>query len=423
MNRVKGYAKCPASCGEYVQGMIGNEEYLCSYAVNLFSEVYLEERNDGEEEDLTERVKGTEKKIYIRNVKKSRLAIRKVFEKYDIPVETLNNLSVKIISEVPVSKGMGSSTADIGAAIGAALNLIVEKMTPEEIAEIASSIEPTDSFEKYDIPVETLNNLSVKIISEVPVSKGMGSSTADIGAAIGAALNLIGEKMTPEEIAEIASSIEPTDSVFMEDNVIFNPVKGKVKEKLGYIDDMKVLLLEPNKYLNTVDLRKNRMYKEAKMRNREPVKGKVKEKLGYIDDMKVLLLEPNKYLNTVDLRKNRMYKEAKMRNREIIENAFKMLKKGFTEKDREMIGRACTASSLANENICKKEYLHEIIEVSDKCGGFGVNVAHSGTIVGILVDKDFDCTEMIAELKRREIDKVYSDMYTLDIIKGGIRFE
>lgn len=309
VNRVKGYAKCPASCGEFVQGMIGNEEYICSYAVNLFSEVYLEERKDGEEEDLTERVKGTEKKIYIRNVKKSRLAIRKVFE-------------------------------------------------------------------KYDIPVETLNNLSVKIISEVPVSKGMGSSTADIGAAIGAALNLIGEEMTPEEIAEIASSIEPTDSVFMEDNVIFNPVKGKVKEKLGYIDDMKVLLLEPNKYLNTVDLRKNRMYKEAKMKNRE-----------------------------------------------IIENAFRMLKKGFTEKDREMIGRACTASSLANENICKKEYLHEIIEVSDKCGGFGVNVAHSGTIVGILVDKDFDCTEMIAELKRREIDKVYSDMYTLDIIKGGIRYE
>lgn len=306
---MKGYAKCPASCGEFVQGMIGNEEYLCSYAVNLFSEVYLEERKDGEEEDLTERVKGTKKKIYIRNVKKSRLAIRKVFE-------------------------------------------------------------------KYDIPVDTLKNISVKIISEVPVSKGMGSSTADIGAAIGAALNLIGKEMNPEEIAEIAASIEPTDSIFMNENVIFNPVKGKVKEKLGYIDEMKVLLLEPNKYLNTVDLRKNRMYREAKMRNRE-----------------------------------------------IIENSFKMLKTGFTKKDMEMIGRACTASSLANENICKKEYLKEIIDVSNNYGGFGVNVAHSGTIVGILVDKDFDCTNMISELKNRKIDKVYSDMYTLDIIRGGIRNE
>lgn len=306
---MKGYAKCPASCGEFVQGMIGNEEYLCSYAVNLFSEVYLEERKDGEEEDLTERVKGTKKKIYIRNVKKSRLAIRKVFE-------------------------------------------------------------------KYDIPVDILKNISVKIISEVPVSKGMGSSTADIGAAIGAALNLIGKEMNPEEIAEIAASIEPTDSIFMNENVIFNPVKGKVKEKLGYIDEMKVLLLEPNKYLNTVDLRKNRMYREAKMRNRE-----------------------------------------------IIENSFKMLKTGFTKKDMDMIGRACTASSLANENICKKEYLKEIIDISNNYGGFGVNVAHSGTIVGILVDKDFDCTNMISELKNRKIDKVYGDMYTLDIIRGGIRNE
>ena len=306
---MKGYAKCPASCGEFVQGMVGNEEYLCSYAVNLFSEVYIEERKDKKDEDLTQRINGKEKKIYIRNVKKSRLAIRKVFE-------------------------------------------------------------------KFGVSTELMKDISVKIISEIPVSKGMGSSTADIGAAIGAALDLIGETMTAEEIAEIASSIEPTDSIFMKESVIFNPVKGKVKEYIGNIDNTKVLLLEPDRYLNTVDLRKNRRYIEAKMKNRD-----------------------------------------------IIENAFKMLKKGFTENDKKMIGRACTASSLANENICKKEHLKEIIEISDKMGGYGVNIAHSGTVVGIILDSDFDETEMIMELKKREIDKVYNNMYTLDMIEGGIRGE
>lgn len=306
---MRGYAKCPASCGEFVQGMIGNEEYLCSYAVNLFSEVFLEERKNAEEEDLIRRVRGNEKKIYIRNVKKSRLAIRKVFE-------------------------------------------------------------------KFDIPQEELSNISVKIISEVPVSKGMGSSTADIGAAIGAALDLIGKKMTPEEIAVMAASIEPTDSIFMQESVIFNPVKGQVKESIGTIDGMKVLVLEPDRYLNTVDLRKNRSYREAKMKNRE-----------------------------------------------IIENAFRLLKKGFTENDKKMIGRACTASSLANENICRKEHLKEIISVSNEMGCYGVNIAHSGTIAAILVDSDRNCDDIKEKLREKGLDRVYSNIYTLDMIHGGIRGE
>ena len=34
---MKFYGVCPASCGEFVQGILDNEEYLSSYAINLFS--------------------------------------------------------------------------------------------------------------------------------------------------------------------------------------------------------------------------------------------------------------------------------------------------------------------------------------------------------------------------------------------------
>ncbi|MGO0807175.1 hypothetical protein ACTPEF_24840, partial [Clostridioides difficile] len=35
---------CPASCGEFVQGIIDDEEYLCSYAIDMYSKVYIEEK-------------------------------------------------------------------------------------------------------------------------------------------------------------------------------------------------------------------------------------------------------------------------------------------------------------------------------------------------------------------------------------------
>ena len=41
---MKSYGICPASCGEFVQGMIKEKEYLSSYAINLFSKVTLEEK-------------------------------------------------------------------------------------------------------------------------------------------------------------------------------------------------------------------------------------------------------------------------------------------------------------------------------------------------------------------------------------------
>ena len=94
---MKFYGVCPASCGEFVQGILDNEEYLSSYAINLFSVATLEESND----------------IIYKGPRKSRRAMELVFEKFNIPVEDTKNISLNINSQIPVGKGMASSTADI----------------------------------------------------------------------------------------------------------------------------------------------------------------------------------------------------------------------------------------------------------------------------------------------------------------------
>ena len=109
---MKSYGICPASCGEFVQGILDNEEYLSSYAIDMFSIASLEEKK----EDIN------------LGSKKSRKAIEKVFEKFNIPIEESKNISLDLKSNIPIGKGMASSTADIGATIKATLSILNKKL-------------------------------------------------------------------------------------------------------------------------------------------------------------------------------------------------------------------------------------------------------------------------------------------------------
>ncbi|WP_042278346.1 GHMP family kinase ATP-binding protein [[Clostridium] dakarense] len=290
---MKSYGICPASCGEFVQGILEKEEYLSSYAIDLYSKAEVEEK--------------------LRNINmgpsKSRHAIEKVFERFDLPIKESKNISLNINSEIPVGKGMASSTADIGATIVATLGLIKKNLTSEEIS-------------------------------------------------------------------YIASTIEPTDSTYIEKNVVFNPLNGEVIKYLGNIKNSKVVILEPNKTLDTMKIRNT----------------------------------PN-------------YKDIKIQNKDIISEAFYLLEEGIKNNNLSLVGKAATLSSLANENIDKKDGLKEIIEISQNYGAYGVNIAHSGTVVGILLDQSMNDKKLIELLKESNIDSVYKKIYTSNIIDGGIRRE
>ena len=203
-------------------------------------------------------------------------------------------------------------------------------------------------FKKFNIPIEESKNISLKIKSKIPIGKGMASSTADIGATIGATLDLIGRNLTSEEISKLASTIEPTDSIYIEKNNIFNPLNGEVIKYLGNIKDSRVVILEPNRTLNTMKIRRN----------------------------------PN-------------YRNIKLKNKDIIKESFNLLEEGIKNNDLYSIGKACTFSSLANENIHQKEGLEKIIEISKNYGAYGVNIAHSGTVIGIIIDKYMNDTKLI----------------------------
>ena len=186
---MKSYGICPASCGEFVQGILDNEEYLSSYAIDMFSIASLEEKK----EDIN------------LGSKKSRKAIEKVFE-------------------------------------------------------------------KFNIPIEESKNISLDLKSNIPIGKGMASSTADIGATIKATLSILNKKLNDEEISLIASEIEPTDSIILYKNSIFNPINGSVKKYLSSFDNGRVIILEPKEILETKIIRSNPNYLNIKLENKSIIK-------------------------------------------------------------------------------------------------------------------------------------------------------
>jgi L-threonine kinase len=177
----------------------------------------------------------------------------------------------------------------------------------------------------------------VEVNSAIPHGKGMASSSADITGAIMATAYAIGTPITPEEIAGIALSIEPTDGIMFPGIVLFDHRRGKIFQSIGEVAGLDIAILDLGGAIDT---------KEFNGQGDLPIKNRVKE--GEIT------------------------------------RALKILKQGMEKGDLSLVGQAATISALAHQNILYKDNLDLIVKLANQNGAYGVNVAHSGTVVGVL---------------------------------------
>ena len=84
----------------------------------------------------------------------------------------------------------------------------------------------------------------VMVSSPIPRGKGLGSSSADLSAAIAATALALGEEIRPYDIAQIALSIEPTAGVMMPGLALFDHRAGMVRESLGPPPPMEIVALD-----------------------------------------------------------------------------------------------------------------------------------------------------------------------------------
>ena len=213
----------------------------------------------------------------------------------------------------------------------------------------------------------------VSVRSDLPLGKGMASSSADISATCQGIALSVGKELSPDEIADIALSIEPTDGIFYPGIVLFDHVHGTLRHYLGLAIPMYIAIFDVGGEIDTLNFNKRH-----------------------------------------DLKKLNEANECQ------VHQAVNLINKGLVTNNIALIGKGATISALANQTILFKPHLKDMIAIGLSWGAVGVNIAHSGTVVGVLfpTDKLFKCPSCIEEISTYCTGVKY--LRTVQFISGGL---
>ena len=178
----------------------------------------------------------------------------------------------------------------------------------------------------------------VAIANPIPAGKGMGSSSADITAAVGAVGIAAGHPFAPESIASIALSVEPTDGVMFPGIALIDHRRGSIAESLGPPPPLEVIVIDTGGTVDTLEF--NRTDRTA------------------------------------------LWEKVASRTDEALE----LVREGIRRGAPELVGRGATISARAGNPPELAEWVERAAVFADEQNAAGINVAHSGTVVGILLD-------------------------------------
>lgn len=215
---------------------------------------------------------------------------------------------------------------------------------------------------------------ALRLSSPLPRGKGMASSSADVCAAIVATARALGREITPLDTARIALQVEPSDGIMLPRIAMFDHLEGSLARVLGDPPPMRILALDFGGRVDTLAF--NGVNREAILERLEP---RLQESLACI-------------------------------------------RAGIRDGDLHAIARGATISALANQEILYKPRLRAVMDLAPAVGAAGVNVAHSGTVIGMLFpDDDAGLDNAVAQV--REKLPGLKQTFLCRVVSGGVILE
>ncbi len=263
--------RVPGVCGELVQGMLDDDYYLVTCPIDFFSRVQVDVFPSG--------------------------------------------------SMIEGSAGVGSPVAS-PAVVG-------PENSPKAMAAVSATLA---HLGREDLSAR------LAISNPIPRGKGMGSSSADVVAAIAATGLALDQELTPEAVGRLALMEEPTDGVMFPGIALFDHRHGRLMEELGPPPPMEIVALDFGGTVDTVEFNQ--------------------------EDRRSLWqsLRPE------------------------TDRALELVRQGVKDADPKTLGRGATISSEANQRVLLKPQLPDVLRFAQSLEAAGVTVGHSGTIIGVLLD-------------------------------------
>lgn len=229
-------------------------------------------------------------------------------------------------------------------------------------------------LEHLNIAAETTNMLRIEYESTIPVGKGLASSTADIAATAQATARLYGYELSPKALAELCVGVEPTDSTLFSSLTLFDHQTAQTQIALDWSPELKLLLLESPNVVLTEDFHKR------------------------------------------DRRTSLLARESQL------EQAWQLLITACELHDPQRLSEAATLSAIASQELLPKPGFHLLSKLVEQGKIYGLNVAHSGSVVGLIYDDVEHDKEFIYDwFLRHQLDRFYPQVHEVCMIAGGVR--
>lgn len=226
----------------------------------------------------------------------------------------------------------------------------------------------------WQLPAELTKTLRIDCCSTIPLAKGMASSTADIAAAAVATARHLEQPLDEKALARLCVALEPTDSTLFSRLTLFDHNSAETEIACGGLPQCEVLLLESPQTLTTADY--HRLPRQ----------------------------------------------QALLENADQLDKAWRKLQYACAQNDTARLGEAATISAIASQALLPKPAFPALLALVERCGLYGLNVAHSGSVVGLLLDSArHDVNEVRWWLKETGLMAHWPQNYLLKMVAGGVK--
>ncbi len=173
------------------------------------------------------------------------------------------------------------------------------------------------------------------IQSALPVGKGMASSSADIVASLRAVAAAFDRELSPHLLAAVSAAVEPTDGIMFSTVVAFDPLGGRLLERLGPPPPALIMGVLGRGRINTEN-------------------------------------------------HHRQWKPYHQRHQQRIQDALSLAREGVRRRDAALIGQAGRISAEVEAEREPDASLDALLAISDQEKA-GAIIAHSGTVRGVVL--------------------------------------
>lgn len=250
-----------------------------------------------------------------------------------------------------------AKTTTVTVTVRPAPEFVVTELDPN-LGKLAQSLRATAALLELE-PLE----VRVERWTDLDVGKGMGSSTADIVAAARAMAAVAERPLSVAEIAAIATSIESSDGSMYPGIVAFNQKTARVLNEYAWWPQFRIVMITPSQVFNT-----------------ESADFTGKEKLGQEFD-----------------------------------HLLAKLHQASIDHDARAFAEVATYSASLNQKFVPNPYYPLFEDRLDDFGAIGLNIGHTGTVLGLLFDDDDRGSGRAAAAAQLEIQRILPTSASVEV--------